>query len=41
MKRIGKRLRGRTLLRLAAAGGVFWLIIMFVLPFADYVTRLS
>ena len=34
-------LRERTLLRLAAAGGVFWLIIMFVLTFADYVTRLS
>ena len=34
-------LRESTLLRLAAAGGVFWLIIMFVLTFADYVTRLS
>ena len=31
--------RESTLLRLAAAGGVFWLIIMFVLTFADYFTR--
>jgi len=28
-----------TLLRLAAAGGVFWLIIMFALTFSDYFTR--
>ncbi len=34
-------LRERTLLRLAATGGVFWLIIMFALTFADYFTRLS
>jgi len=34
-------LRERTLLRLAATGGVFWLIIMFTLTFADYFTRLS
>ena len=32
-------LRESTLLRLAAAGGGFWLIIMFVLTFSDYVTR--
>ncbi len=31
--------RESTLLRLSAAGGVFWLIIMFVLTFADYFTR--
>ncbi len=31
--------REGTLLRLAAAGGVFWLIIMFVLTFSDYFTR--
>ncbi len=29
----------RTLLRLAASGGAFWLIIMFALTFADYFTR--
>lgn len=33
--------RESTLLRLAAAGGVFWLIIMFVLTFSDYFTRAS
>ncbi len=32
-------LRESTLLRLAAAGGGFWLIIMFVLTFSDYFTR--
>lgn len=32
-------LRESTLLRLAAAGGVFWLIIMFMLTFSDYFTR--
>ena len=32
-------LRESTLLRLAAAGGAFWLIIMFTLTFADYFTR--
>ena len=34
-------LRENTLLRLAAAGGGFWLIIMFVLTFSDYFTRTS
>jgi cytochrome c oxidase subunit 4 len=33
--------RESTLLRLAGAGGVFWLIIMFVLTFSDYLTRTS
>ncbi len=33
--------RENTLLRLAAAGGFFWLIIMFVLTFSDYFTRAS
>jgi cytochrome c oxidase subunit 4 len=33
--------RESTLLRLAGAGGVFWLIIMFVLTFIDYLTRTS
>ncbi len=28
-----------TLLRLAATGGAFWLIIMFALTFSDYFTR--
>lgn len=32
-------LREKTLLRLAAIGGAFWLIIMFVLTFSDYFTR--
>lgn len=32
-------LRASTLLGFAAAGGAFWLIIMFVLTFADYFTR--
>ena len=32
-------LKESTLLRLAAAGGAFWLIIMFALTFADYFTR--
>lgn len=31
--------RESTLLRLAATGGIFWLIIMFALTFADYFTR--
>lgn len=31
--------RENTLLRLAAVAGVFWLVIMFVLTFADYFTR--
>jgi cytochrome c oxidase subunit IV len=31
--------RESALLRLAAAGGAFWLIIMFVLTFSDYFTR--
>lgn len=31
--------RESTLLRLAATGGAFWLIIMFALTFADYFTR--
>jgi cytochrome c oxidase subunit IV len=31
--------RESTLLRLAASGGLFWLIVMFVLTFADYLTR--
>jgi len=29
-------LRESTLLRMAASGGAFWLIIMFMLTFADY-----
>jgi caa(3)-type oxidase subunit IV len=32
-------IRESTLLRLAAAGGLFWLIAMFVLTFSDYFTR--
>ena len=32
-------LREKILLRLAALGGAFWLIIMFVLTFSDYLTR--
>ena len=31
--------RDSALLRLAATGGIFWLIIMFALTFADYFTR--
>ena len=34
-------LRERALLRLAAAGGFFWLTILFTLTFADYLTRAS
>ena len=33
--------RESTLVRLAASGGVFWLIIMFALTFSDYFTRRS
>ncbi len=33
--------RENTLLRLAGAGGVFWLTIMFLLTFTDYLTRTS
>ncbi len=32
-------LREGVLLRLAAAGGFFWLTILFTLTFADYLTR--
>ena len=33
--------RENTLLRLAAAGGLFWLIVLFTLTFSDYFTRAS
>ena len=32
-------IHGPVLLRLAAAAGFFWLVIMFPLTFADYLTR--